>query len=338
MTAALPPSSGSSKARVWPFDWLLRGSRAKAFEASLDPIADALRARRFDEAAALARASVALGARVHGDDHAVLRAPLYALASAELSAEHLDEARAALDRARTCRRGERVLSPPDSQILEMCVSVEEKRGEESDAFEVLLADWVAACEAEPAPPERRARALNVRGVFLARRGRLADARAAFERALALRSETFGEGHLAVLETLYNLATYRDPAREPGDAVAAYETVVARARLIDVDAARVLLASAQHNLGALLTELERFEEAGAHLEEALALREERLGKDAIALRPTVYLLARVAQENGKPLLAVALYDRAIVLAEKEFADDDENPVLLALRAARRGLVG
>ena len=88
----------------------------------------------------------------------------------------------------------------------------------------------------------------------------------------------------------------------------------RARLLDI-------------LGGIHTELGLYDEARPLLEEALAIRERRLGPQDLATAATVAHLGTLASQSGKGD-AAALFRRALAIREARLGEDDpERPALL-----------
>ncbi len=193
---------------------------------------------------------------------------------------------------------------------------------------------------------------------------LAKARAAFERAIAIREKSLGKNSPALVPSLNNLA---DMMRKHGDAAGALP-YAQRARDVaqrsfgtdspifhEVEStyAEVLnalgrAAEARSRLDAVLASEERtkstafadtlyaragveladgkWSDAAAFAERSLALVEEKSGKDAPALWPTLEVLGRAKLELGKRDEARPVLERAAAIAKAAHASDDDTKAL------------
>lgn len=164
-----------------------------------------------------------------------------------------------------------------------------------------------------------ARAYNILGVLFTRMGRVDEALAALERAKTLRSAR-GPGVDPFLATiLSNEAAAYKYRRD-------YEASIARHR-----AALEIVQSiyppehpeiAVHlgNLGQVLLDAGRIEEAGETLRRSIALREAAHGRDDPGLVNSLNKLALLYWEPGKYDRARAIHRRALEIAERAFGNE------------------
>jgi tetratricopeptide (TPR) repeat protein len=304
------------------FDRIIK-KRSTPLERAMDDLAESLSAGDPSRAIAAGREAVKLAEGSFGKRSAELAVPLYGLASALLSAGELDESASQLRRAlddldpepKTKKAG-----VSRAQLLEMLASVVLQRGDEPDRVESLLRRWVDASHAETPPdPARLATAMNQLGLFLGRRDKREEAVSCFERAAALRRDAFGPEHRTVAEALFNAASFRPKDRDPNALRDELLEVVRLARG-DEPETKSLRASALHNLGAVLEELGRADEARDRYVESLTLRESLSGPDDVGLRPTLVRLAQLHHQEGRIVFALPLYERALVMARQELGPE------------------
>ncbi len=304
------------------FDRII-GKRSTPLERAMEDLAESLSTGVSTRAIAAGREAVKLVEGSFGKRSAELAVPLYGLASALLSAGELDESAAQLRRALDDLEPEpttKTAFVSRARLLEMLASVVLKRQDEPDRVESLLRRWVDACHAETPPDSARlATAMNQLGLFLGRRDKRKEAVSCFERAAALRREVFGSEHRTVAEALFNAASFRPKDRDANALVDELLDIVRLARGEELET-KSLRASALHNLGAVLEELGRSDEARDRYVESLTLRESFFGPDDLGLRPTLVRLAQLHHREGRNLFALPLYERALVMARQELGSE------------------
>lgn len=185
-------------------------------------------------------------------------------------------------------------------------------------------------------PERDVDAKNEAGIAALSEGRHADARALFAQAVTLARASLEPGHPSLLEAVYNRGTW---PRDPDDSAARaadLEEVVHATRERGDERSRTLAASASHNLAVLREEAGGDDEARELYADALRLRQELRGPDHPSLRPTLVRLAQLEHRTGRTLLAVTLYERALVLARAELGPN--HPHVAALEGYKRQVTG
>ena len=286
----------------------------------MDGLAEALSAGNPPRALELGREALTLAEALYGAHSAELAVPLYGFASALLSAGEHEEA------ALMLRRALDDLGPPGAnnanegvsrgQLLEMLASVVLKKLDDPDRVESVLRRWVDACHTEKPPdPARLATAKNQLGLFLGRSDKRVEAVACFEEVSALRREAFGPEHRTVAESMFNAASFRPKDRSPESLRDELLEIVRLSSGEDPEA-KSLKSSALHNLGAVLEELGRTDEARERYVESLSLREAISGANDFALRPTLVRLAQLHHREGRILFALPLYERALGIARRE----------------------
>jgi tetratricopeptide (TPR) repeat protein len=138
-----------------------------------------------------------------------------------------------------------------------------------------------------------ANSLNNMGNTLRALGRLDEARTTLERALAIREKALGEDHFLVQVSELNLAKVLLAEGRPGEARPLLEEVAEAWRASDHPG----LAHPLYSLAEVARAQGRLDDAVALLEEALAIREERLGPDHPDTVATRDALAASKSEAG-----------------------------------------
>lgn len=301
---------------------------------AIEEAAGLMEKRRGAEGREVLRRAAADAAVAFGDTGPDVATVRYVLAASELEDGELD---AALEDARAAERAMATFTketfsdaPSPARVRALIASILEKKGAPADEHEEALDKWAEAASAE-GDFEGAGAAKNQLGLAAGRRGDRDTAAKHFLEALAHRTKHFGATGLPTLETLYNAATYRD-AQRTLDVVAADLEKIASA-LESRKGAREseLFESALHNLGALREEQGDVGAAETAFERALTAKEKRLGKEDLSLRPTLVRLAQLHHRHGRVVHALGLYDRALVIAKKQFPDD--HPIVVALEAWR-----
>lgn len=283
---------------------------------------------------ALERA-LAEGRLAFGENAAELAFVLYALASRALEAGRLDEALrhgTALQRIVAANAG-KPIEPDAAKSAALVASILERSKAPASALEEALAEWAKAA-ADAGDRRSAGDAENQLGLALGRRGEREAARPHFDQAVAHRRAAHGEHLLPTLEALYNRATFRDSTQRLEEAQRDLEEVVAALEGSTVSRERELLESCLHNLGVLAEEQGDTLAAAKHLGRALELREGRLGREHVSLRPTLVRLAQLNHREERLVHALALYERALAIAKAELPA--EHPIVVALEAWRAEL--
>jgi tetratricopeptide (TPR) repeat protein len=184
------------------------------------------------------------------------------------------------------------------------------------AFRAAL-DALAEDGADDAPPLDRvadddARVAVVGGnlaVVLLEQDETTEARALFERALAIRRAVFGARDPAIAESLNNLAELERRTGNLQRARTLHEAALGVRREV-LDEGHPDVAESLNNLGVLLHDLNEPEAAAASLGEAYALRRERLGPRHRATLESAGNLAAVSLEQGDLATAEGVLRAAI----------------------------
>jgi len=310
-------------------EWRTRAERAR-IEGDL---ADALARSAPLVAVRLAERLVLLAAQAFGETHAEVGIARFALGAARLSAGDFAGAERDGEVALRLIRGD-LDAPSRIDVLQLLASAAE-RSSDAVAIVARLRALASAIEASTAGPARDLGLADVDtrlGLTLARRGDTDDAWSHLSRALVLRRARLGARDLTVGEALYNLATHRMQASSVDEAIARFEEAVVIATDAG-DTGRPLRESALQNLGVALQEQERYEDAEAAWERALASRQGRLGPHHASLRPILVRLAQLRDRSGSTLVAAALFQRAYDLARVELGESHE--ITSALKGWKRG---
>ncbi|MBX7084482.1 MAG: tetratricopeptide repeat protein, partial [Nannocystaceae bacterium] len=295
-------------------------ARASAPEHDGDPALQALAQRLlggalerdgdYDEAAAMLTSAAYLALR-SGDDALaagtmadlvkVLGTDLGRVDEAEAWARHAEAALARLPAGDPMHAAVR-----NAQGL---LAIESGDGERAVA---LLGEAVALLREDDGGLDvRRSFALNNYANALLDAGRFDDARAAYERALALRERRLGSGHPQVASTLSNLGLV---AERQGDTVAArqfHERAIAVARA-GLGEDHPTMAELTNNLAVLDYSLGDIAQAKAGFERTLALVRRSGSRGHRAVARVLGNLALCATESGDPAAALPLLDEALAL--------------------------
>lgn len=302
--------------------WRTRGERSR-LEAAL---ADALKCGS-PESVALAERFVALVVQAFGAEHPEVGVARYTLGAALLAA---GDAEGALreGRAASVLLGPEAVAPSPIDVLQLVASAA-SRGDDADATVASLRALAAAIEASPTGESRDLRLAEVDtrlGLALAKKGSADDAWSHLSRALVLRRARLGARDLAVGESLFNLATHRIASASTDEAAARFEEATRIAEACG-DRGASLREAALQNLGGLREEQGRDDDARAAWEQALALRQGRLGMDHAELRPLLVRLGQLRERTGSPLVAGVLFGRAHDIARADLGDS--HPITRAL---------
>lgn len=302
----------------------LERRRARArYEAALEPLGAALGAGRHDEALSLAERALADAELAFGPRHHEVLLATYVLGSARLAAGRLALAREAAQRALSMvDEGVSAASPAlpsREKVLELLASIAERALDRRELAELL--DELAARH------DARGQAGEVLGVTLLRAGlaraavgERARAEAALRRAAALE----GLSASTRAKVLHALVTHRDP-EAPLDTVEAWAR---EALALAPPAELALRAAILQNWGAALADAGE-PRAAEVLVRALDAASDAHGPDDPRARPTLVRLARLEQQAGRAVSAMALFARALELTERELGPEHE--IARALRA-------
>lgn len=196
---------------------------------------------------------------------------------------------------------------------------------------------------EALPPEQRGSRSTLptlladRATLLSNRGRYAEARADYERALSIYHETEGELHPDIARVKGMLATVTRSEGNPKQALVELEEVLAMERQLftrehpDIAQTLILMGSAACDLG-------NYAQAETWLRESLAMRE-RLGQaDDIVVAKSRVKLGRALTALGKSDEAAVEVERAIATLESSAgsSDDAKGDAYFQLALARRQL--
>ena len=162
------------------------------------------------------------------------------------------------------------------------------------------------------------------GILYADQGRLAEAEAMYERALAGKEKALGAEHPSTLSTVGNLGILYTNQGRLAEAEAMYERALAgKEKALGAEHASTL--DTVNNLGLLYWNQGRLVEAEAMYDRALAGSEKVLGAEHASTLSTVNNLGTLYADRGRLAEAEAMYERA--LAGKEKALGAEHPSTL-----------
>jgi tetratricopeptide (TPR) repeat protein len=186
-------------------------------------------------------------------------------------------------------------------------------------------------EARPDGHDRpdTARGLNNLGLILRAQFDLKSARAAHERALAIRETSLGRDHPETADSLSNLAlvltdlvlTDQDHSAE---ALALHKRALAT-REASLGPNHPLTARSLHNVANLLREQGDPTTARRLLERALGIREVALGPKHPHTARSLHSLANLLREQGDPTTAQTLLKRTVSIYEERLGPHDPDTV-------------
>jgi tetratricopeptide (TPR) repeat protein len=177
-------------------------------------------------------------------------------------------------------------------------------------------------EALQVASEATGRLLNQAGLYLWGRAEFAQAKAAFERALAIDEAVFGPDHPKVATRVNNLGLVLRDLGDLAGARAAFERALAIwEKQLGPEHPNVALAV--NNLGSVLQDLGDLAGARAAYERALAIDEAAFGPHHPNVAIRVNNLGSVLRALGDLAGARAAYERALAIDEAAFGPDHPN---------------
>lgn len=158
-----------------------------------------------------------------------------------------------------------------------------------------------------------------RGEVLANMGRYAEARIAFERALAARERGYGPDDPGVANIHESLATLSNQQGKFADAVAEFQKVVAiRERAFGAEHPDI--SGALSNLGMALAGMGRFDEAAKNFERSLAMAERTRVADHHDAATTRMNLGLVTLLQGRAKESIPIFEQALATQERVLGVD------------------
>jgi CHAT domain-containing protein/Tfp pilus assembly protein PilF len=154
---------------------------------------------------------------------------------------------------------------------------------------------------------------------LRKQGRLAEAVAAYEKAMQLAQQALGSEHPDTATLMNNLAGLYREQGQYGKAEPLYRRSLAiRESKLGKDHPDV--AAALHNLGGLYREQGRYGEAEPLLLRGLAIWESQLGKDHPQVAQSLNNLAALYRDQGQFGKAEPLFQRSLAIRERKLGKD------------------
>ncbi|AFZ48869.1 tetratricopeptide repeat protein [Dactylococcopsis salina] len=161
-------------------------------------------------------------------------------------------------------------------------------------------------------------------VQLYQEGKYAEAIPLAEQALTLYKEAVGEDHLAVAQTLNNLAVLYENQGRYSEVEPLYQQALAiQKRALGDDHPNV--ASSLNNLAGLYYRQGRYSEAEPLFKQALAMHKRLFPDDHPNVATSLNNLALLYESQGRYSEAEPLYQQALAMRQRLFPDD--HPVLL-----------
>ena len=177
-------------------------------------------------------------------------------------------------------------------------------------------------EALDVASEATGRLLNQTGLYLHGRAEFAEAKAAYERALAIDEVAFGPHHPSVARDVNNLGGVLKDLGDLAGARAAFERVLAISEAA-FGPTHPKVATAVNNLGGVLRDLGDLAGALAAFERALAIDEAAFGPDHPNVAMDISNLGLVLKDLGDLEGARAAHERALAIDESVFGPDHPN---------------
>jgi tetratricopeptide (TPR) repeat protein len=167
--------------------------------------------------------------------------------------------------------------------------------------------------------------LHVRGADMFHRGELADALSVFQQVLVLAqtAHTAAPSLQTTLDVLFAIENLGGTQRQLGDlpgAQALFQQAVALAETPPVGPAHPSLAQALRDLGKVLTDRGRYDEADANLQRALTMQEKLLGPDHASVAATLTDMGQSCLLQGNIRRAKGLLKRAVAIGELHVVPD------------------
>ncbi|MEM7582037.1 MAG: tetratricopeptide repeat protein [Acidobacteriota bacterium] len=164
----------------------------------------------------------------------------------------------------------------------------------------------------------RAKILEFFAELRMRRGDVADARGKYREALKILLAAHGELHPEVALMKSNLARAEQGFDYDRSEELFREAIAIQRQLFEE--AHPVLATALANLGILLFDRQRFDEAKTVLEEAIAMQRELVGEEDYKFAVMVGNLGNAEQHLGNSQRAEQLYRQAIGILEHQLGDE------------------
>ncbi len=166
--------------------------------------------------------------------------------------------------------------------------------------------------------------LNQLATVLMKRGKLEDARKAYERVLAAREKAFGKDHPDVAGALNNVGNVYRRQSKFDDAKRVYlRALEIREKALGPDHPEV--GTTLNNLGTFYSETGDHVAAKQSLERALAIWEKAYGPNSVELVPALSNLGQEAATEGSFDRAKAQYERALALVEAAQGKDGAGTI-------------
>ncbi|MCA9716545.1 MAG: tetratricopeptide repeat protein, partial [Myxococcales bacterium] len=281
---------------------------------------------KLDEARRAYERGLELKRETLGEDSLELASPLNNLARVEFISGDLDKGLALTERAQEIY--ERALGPnhPRLAITLYNRGAAYARRHDYATARPLLERGVSIYERAYGPESPKlASSLSLLGFVLVRLGEVESGLALGDRALAIQRQSFGAEHPKYARALANRGTMLLNLERLEEARALHQEALAILERNDSRSDPV--ASSHSNLGEIALKLGRPDEAAAHLERAIELRE-ALGSEPRLLAVSRFQLAR-ALESRDPERALASAERAQeVLAGSDISEAKELEKWLA----------
>lgn len=186
----------------------------------------------------------------------------------------------------------------------------------------ILMEWMETFAIRADDDLVYADALNDMGTVFGNIGKYQEARAAYERALAIRQRLQGEDHPEFAMSLNNLGLVFADMGKYAEAREAHERALGIWQHV-VGKDHPNTAVSLNNLGNVLQRMGAYEEARVALERSLAIREQAMGKDHPAVAMSLNNLGTVLRWMRKYEEAKPIYERALAICEQSLGPDHHH---------------
>jgi tetratricopeptide (TPR) repeat protein/predicted Ser/Thr protein kinase len=180
----------------------------------------------------------------------------------------------------------------------------------------LAQAWLSRAGEAPAAADNLQISL---GNIYSAKGRLADARAAYQKALELREKELGPADASLGQPLMGLAMVLEEEQRYDEAVATYQRALSLQEQ-SLGASHTDVGMTLTNLGIVYIEQQRWDEAHAASARALTIFQQALGPDHYFTAAAQSNLAAVAVGRGELEAGIAAYRQSIAIGEKALGVD------------------
>ncbi len=220
--------------------------------------------------------------------------------------------------------GDEIVETTSAEAREYILSVEPRQRNTSGKFALKVAEIRPATPAELSMDETRRMLTEANRLW--RASEYAAALPLAERALAMRSEAFGEFDFEVSQAVFTVANiYSDNGGWAKSEELYRRTIAIREKVRGPD--DISLSAVLNNFGALYNAEGEYEKAEPLFERSLSIREKWLEPDHLLIASVLVNLGNISRNRGDSAKAAARYTRALAIREKALGPDTAEVALL-----------